>query len=631
MAKISVIVPIYNTSKFLRACLDSLVNQTFKDIEIICINDGSTDNSLEILEQYRNKDERIKVISQENGGISAARNKGIELASGDYISFIDSDDYVDNNFYEKLYDAIERNGADIAAATILRKKQTYEKVRVKYDEEKIYETLADKIKICAIPKCCYIWNKLYKTSLVKENPFKNGVFYEDILWSPEIIKKSKKLVTVADTNYYYVAHSSSTVKKPQDKKHQMDSYNAKKFIVNFFDENNLELNKKERIITKKIVYIGNFAYFKVKEYKDMLYYKLFGFIPLFRKKIKEPIVKNNTFIVWEPCSKSHSEVVPGYAKYLLDLGYDVSILVHPDRYKEGLFCRFKEKNISYNKLNKKDIKKFFKNNDLENVKGVMVTTVGKICDCVHYEQAYETFNPNTDRKKLLFVEHEASFAADKGSWDDSLITLRELNYKGAKSVVVNPHYFGEVKITPKNNDIVNFITIGAIRPNKKNSQMIIDSIYEVYKRGYRNFKLTVVGKGSPKHIPAEIRKYVDIKGRLSFSKMYDEIEKADFFLMSYNEDDIEHIRYNTSGTSGNFQLIYGFLKPCILTRGFAPINGLDDSNAILYQGDNHYPDALERAINMTGDEYSAMQNNLKKYEQELYQKSLENLRKKING
>ena len=101
MVKVSVVIPVYNVEDYLRDCLDSIVNQTLKDIEIICINDGSTDNSLEILEHYKSKDERIKVISQENGGISAARNKGIDLASGDYISFIDSDDYIDNNFYEK--------------------------------------------------------------------------------------------------------------------------------------------------------------------------------------------------------------------------------------------------------------------------------------------------------------------------------------------------------------------------------------------------------------------------------------------------------------------------------------------------------------------------------------------------
>ena len=308
----------------------------------------------------------------------------------------------------------------------------------------------------------------------------------------------------------------------------------------------------------------------------------------------------------------------------------MSVLVTPERYKEGLFSRFQDKNLTLNKLSQKEIKEFFKNTPINNIKGVMVTTVGKICDCIHYNQAYSAFYPDTDKKKLLFVEHEASFALDKNSWDENLITLRKLNYKNGKSIVINPHYFGDIKITDKNKDITNFITIGAIKPNKKNSKMIIDSFYEIYKRGYRNFKVTVVGKGSLKHLPKELHKFFDIKGRLPFDKMYDEIEKADFMLTSYNEDDPEHIRYNTSGTSGNFQLMYGFLKPAIITQGFAPINGLNKENAILYDKEENYPDAIEKAINMDNQSYKTIQNKLKDYEIELYKTSLENLKKIVN-
>ena len=176
---------------------------------------------------------------------------------------------------------------------------------------------------------------------------------------------------------------------------------------------------------------------------------------------KKPVIKENTFLLWEPCSKSHSEVIPGYAKYLRDLGYHVSVLLTPERYKEGLFSRYKDENISLNKLSQKDIKKFILNSDLSDVKGVLVTTSGKLCDEIHFDECFEHFNPKVDPKRLFFVSHDCKNAADNGSWRESLITLRELNYKGVKSVVVNPHYFGEIEITPKNEDVVNFITIGA--------------------------------------------------------------------------------------------------------------------------------------------------------------------------
>ena len=100
MVTLSVIVPVYNTEKYLRECLDSIINQTFRDIEIICVNDGSTDKSLEILKEYALKDNRIKVITQGNKGQSVARNIGLNNASGKYITFIDSDDYLDFNTYK---------------------------------------------------------------------------------------------------------------------------------------------------------------------------------------------------------------------------------------------------------------------------------------------------------------------------------------------------------------------------------------------------------------------------------------------------------------------------------------------------------------------------------------------------
>ena len=116
--KISIIVPCYNVEKYLPECLDSLLNQTFKYFEIICVNDGSNDSTLSILEKYSKKDSRIKIISQKNKGLSGARNTGIDAAKGDYIAFLDSDDWVDNNFYLKLYEAITKHNCDIAAATI---------------------------------------------------------------------------------------------------------------------------------------------------------------------------------------------------------------------------------------------------------------------------------------------------------------------------------------------------------------------------------------------------------------------------------------------------------------------------------------------------------------------------------
>ena len=290
-SKLSIIVPCYNVEKYLGCCLNSLLNQTFKDFEIVAINDGSCDNTLKILEEYSKKDNRIKIISQENKGLSGARNTGIDAAIGDYIAFLDSDDWVSPNFYQKLYEAITKNDCDIAAATIIRKREHSEKYRVFYNEERIYSTLEDKLHACLIPKCCYVWNKLYKANLVKNNKFCEGVYFEDILWTPNILKISNKLVTVPDVTHYYRVNQNSIVKKNSPKK-QSDSYKAKKYIIKFFDENNIKLNKKQRTIVKEIRYLCSIPILKIKELDDTEIFYLFGLIPFLKRQSKN---KERTF------------------------------------------------------------------------------------------------------------------------------------------------------------------------------------------------------------------------------------------------------------------------------------------------------------------------------------------------
>ena len=138
MPKISIIVPFYNTEKYIERCLTSLVNQTVSDIEIVCINDGSNDNSLEIVKTFANKDLRIKILEQENLKQGAARNNGTKIAVGEYIGFVDSDDWVDLDYFEKLYNAAKKYNSDIALATNVRigNGKTKKRLNIKKEEVK---------------------------------------------------------------------------------------------------------------------------------------------------------------------------------------------------------------------------------------------------------------------------------------------------------------------------------------------------------------------------------------------------------------------------------------------------------------------------------------------------------------
>lgn len=207
MAKVSVIIPVYNTEKYLRKCLDSVCQQTLKDIEIICINDCSTDHSLDILREYAANDSRIKLIDfSENKGAAVARNTGIDAATGEYLGFVDSDDFVDLNFYEKLYDKAIETGADIAKGKIVNYNN-------KYVSELLWET-ENNVKIPA-NKANFIFGfttAIYKTALIAFNHIRfpeNLVNFEDPCFLVKMVVLSNKVVICDKVCYYYVSNNNS--------------------------------------------------------------------------------------------------------------------------------------------------------------------------------------------------------------------------------------------------------------------------------------------------------------------------------------------------------------------------------------------------------------------------------------
>ena len=144
MVKVSVIVPVYNNEEYLDKCLSSLTEQSLDDIEIICVNDGSSDSSLDILNRYEQKDNRIVVLSQENQGAGASRNNGIDIANGEYISFVDADDWLEENALKKLYENAVRNNSDVVLFNSVERwpdSQTKERIYIPPEDETDYDNL----------------------------------------------------------------------------------------------------------------------------------------------------------------------------------------------------------------------------------------------------------------------------------------------------------------------------------------------------------------------------------------------------------------------------------------------------------------------------------------------------------
>ncbi|MCR5720255.1 MAG: glycosyltransferase [Lachnospiraceae bacterium] len=209
---VSVVIPVYNVQKYLECCIDSILNQTYKEVEIILVDDGSKDESGAICDRYGEKYENVRVYHRENAGVSASRNFGTEISKGKYIAFVDSDDYVEPGYIEKLLNAIVSNNTEIALCN-------YNKVND--DNEVIHELDVVKDEVLdakeILKKCAeehgfsYIvcWARLYSVELAKKVPFRTGKVCEDEFMAFDLFKNSKRIACISDRLYDYRKNSSS--------------------------------------------------------------------------------------------------------------------------------------------------------------------------------------------------------------------------------------------------------------------------------------------------------------------------------------------------------------------------------------------------------------------------------------
>ncbi len=212
--KISIIVPVYNVKDFVGICIESLLNQSYKNLEIILVDDGSTDNSGILCDEYAEKDTRIKVIHKENGGPSAARNLGLDIATGDYISFVDSDDFIHPQMYEALTYSIEKEKADMSMGFI-ELVDSYDKDFSDIDKESYtvktqteywnmgYESKENASQTVMCPA------KLYSRTVVENTRFQLGSYHEDVIWFADYIQNIKKAVVYTESMYFYYQRPGS--------------------------------------------------------------------------------------------------------------------------------------------------------------------------------------------------------------------------------------------------------------------------------------------------------------------------------------------------------------------------------------------------------------------------------------
>lgn len=254
---ISVIVPVYNTGNYLESCINSIINQTYKHLEIIIVNDGSIDDSLDICRILEKKDKRIRIINKQNGGLSSARNAGLNYANGELISFVDSDDYLRLDYYESLASTMKEYSLDIVSCYFIRitdpidikktnitSSKHYKNSTILYEGKEIIEYYMDNATIGGAFQndisCC---TKLYKRDAIGNQRFIEGMIYEDVVFNALILSKINRYGILNYYGYYYYENEKSITKKTAYSTKVFDLIEGANIIRQQVENGDLKLKK----------------------------------------------------------------------------------------------------------------------------------------------------------------------------------------------------------------------------------------------------------------------------------------------------------------------------------------------------------------------------------------------------
>lgn len=297
MPKLSIIVPVYNVEKYLCKCIDSILNQTFKDFELILVDDGSTDRCGVICDDYAKKDYRVKVIHKKNGGLSSARNTGLDVAKGQYIGFVDSDDYIDIRMYEIMLNHSIEHESDIVICDFryVKEDDNIEKSILRQNIEDIQVENMNNIRAL---ESLYMrnavsfevsWNKLYKKKLFEGIRFEEGRIHEDSIIIHDLFYKCNKVTHIKCCLYSYLMRENSITSSSFTIKNLDGIYALKKRMDFFYEKNLMDLKYKAQYD-----YIVRFIrdYYKAKENmpneRKLLKYLKLNFNKIWLELFKNP-------------------------------------------------------------------------------------------------------------------------------------------------------------------------------------------------------------------------------------------------------------------------------------------------------------------------------------------------------
>lgn len=335
-------------------------------------------------------------------------------------------------------------------------------------------------------------------------------------------------------------------------------------------------------------------------------------------------VKGNTVLITD-VNLCHGEILPGMVEYCLKLGYQVEVLITNEKFKEKPLEMYKNK-IRVFVFSKYLFKQIFTHEIAKKYKKIIFASA----------RIYSEFNKNTlvhsldylnfrsQSKKTILLEHHLDLIQKDVPLLDNIMALPVFSHE-FETKMVNTHFFGKFKKHKKNKKI-RFLVIGNIEQQRKNYNLLLTSTEELLNSKINNFEIIVIGNGELNIENKKVAKKIKIFGRVSYKKMYKEISKSDYILSLLDKENKDHNRYIAIGTSGTFQLVYGFLKPCIIDKYFSYRHDLDDENSIIYDGNTQLANSMKKAIFLNDLQYNMLVKNLEILSKKIYNKSLLNLK-----
>ncbi|MBC3758984.1 glycosyltransferase [Hyunsoonleella sp. SJ7] len=275
---VSIIVPVYNVEPYLRRCLDSMANQTYRNLEIVLVNDGSTDNSKSICEQYASKDSRIIVLNQKNSGSSIARNNGLDVAQGDIICFVDSDDHIDVSMLDEMVHFMKKNDLDVVEIDPRTEKPSSHDI-----ERRIEDTLSATKRIIASTGFS-VWRRIYKRKLVEGLRFIPGIIHQDVYYTIDVLNRISKLGYIKSPLYLYNTDNLSVIRSKYTTEKIKAGIRATEYIM----KNTPKIPELNQVINNYVTYYYTDHFFLLSRNThvdpDLSY----------RKKIKKEIFRTSS-------------------------------------------------------------------------------------------------------------------------------------------------------------------------------------------------------------------------------------------------------------------------------------------------------------------------------------------------